>query len=162
MRSSNLPIMQKSAADLHPSSLGHKNMQAKYCWPPHVFQLEAGDMPTCRAPDVPACPCLPTRYADMPSCRCREAYSTHCQAGIKHQGMKDCSLTALLQMSTPLPTKLTSLGQVKRGSKHMLRKSEPICKRKPTLLKPKCISQLEALALLVVSGTRYSLPVDLN
>ena len=42
-----------------------------HCCPPHVFQLEAGDMPTCPVPDVPAYPCLPTRYAHMPSCRCR-------------------------------------------------------------------------------------------
>ena len=39
-------------------------MQAKHCWPPHVFQLEAADMPTCPAPDVPAYPaCQP----DMPT-----------------------------------------------------------------------------------------------
>ena len=132
-------------------------MQAKHCWPPHVFQLEAADMPTCPAPDVPACPCLPTWYADKPSCRCRgRVYSTHCQAGIKHQGMKlqfNClaaaQRTLTYQIDKPWPSQ----------QKYQTYAEVAICMRKPTLLKPKCIFfslQLEALALLVVSSTRSS------
>ena len=137
--------------------LGDNNMQAKHCWPAHVFQLEAGDMPTCPGPDVPACPaCQP----DMPTSLVADVegrvYSTHCQAGIKHQGMKlqfNClaaaQRTLTYQIDKPWPSQ----------QKYQTYAEVAICMRKPTLLQPKCIFfsiQLEALALLVVSSTRSS------